>query len=108
MLSKKLLGSKSGPYSGDIAVAHIGSPYLSVYPWSSSGFGTKYADPATPPTGQGTGVAFSPDGADIAVAHSVSPFINVYPWSSSGFGTKYADPSTSIPSTCKGVAFLPA
>ena len=40
-----------------IAVAHDVSPYISVYPWSS-GFGTKYADPATLPTGTGFGVAF--------------------------------------------------
>ena len=43
----------------DLAVAHYTSPYISVYPWSS-GFGTKYSDPSTLPTGSGRGVAFSP------------------------------------------------
>ena len=43
----------------DIAVAHTTSPFISVYPWSS-GFGTKYANPATLPTGFGRSVAFSP------------------------------------------------
>lgn len=33
--------------NSDIFIGHAGSPYLSVYPWSSSGFGTKYADPST-------------------------------------------------------------
>jgi len=95
-----------------IAVAHNTSPFISVYPWNGSGFiingsgfGTKYADPGTLPTGNGTGVAFSPSGADIAVAHSTSPFISVYPWSGSGFGTKYANPGTLPTSTGNGVAF---
>jgi len=39
-------------------VAHATSPFISAYPWSSSGFGAKYTDPATLPTGNGYGVAF--------------------------------------------------
>jgi hypothetical protein len=89
----------------DIAVAHATSPYISVYPWSS-GFGTKYANPATLPAGTGYAVTFSPDGANIAVAHISSPFISVYPWSS-GFGTKYADPATLPTGGGVGVAFNP-
>ena len=46
-----------GGYSGDIAVAHHTSPYISVYPWSPSGFGTKYANPSTLPTGNEIGRA---------------------------------------------------
>lgn len=38
--------------TGDaIAVAHATSPYITAYPWSSSGFGAKYANLATLPTG---------------------------------------------------------
>jgi hypothetical protein len=45
--------------TGDaIAVTNGFTPYISAYPWSVSGFGTKFADPATLPTGQGNGVAF--------------------------------------------------
>jgi hypothetical protein len=90
-----------------IAVAHNTSPNISAYPWSGSGFGTKYADPATLPTGQGNGVAFSPAGDAIAVAHFTSLFVSAYPWSGSGFGTKYADPATIPTSTGNGVAFSP-
>lgn len=50
-----------GAFTSVIALAHSTSPYISAYPWSStSGFGTKYANPATTPTGLATGVAFSP------------------------------------------------
>ena len=40
-----------------IATGYTNSPYISAFPWSS-GFGTKYADAATLPTGTGNGVAF--------------------------------------------------
>ena len=54
-----LRAAAGGGGGSDIAVAHDTSPYISVYPWSS-GFGTKYANPATLPTGNGYGVAFNP------------------------------------------------
>ena len=40
-----------------ISVAHTTSPYVTTWPWSAD-FGSKYADPGTLPTGNGTGVAF--------------------------------------------------
>ena len=105
---KALQGAAGGgSYSGDIAVAHSTSPYITAYPWTSgTGFGTKYSDPATLPAAACRGVAFSPDGADIAVAYSGSPFVSVYPWSS-GFGTKYSDPATLPGSWPYKVAFSP-
>ena len=42
-----------------LAVAHLTTPYITAYPWSGSGFGTKFANPATLPTGDGQGVAFT-------------------------------------------------
>jgi sugar lactone lactonase YvrE len=90
-----------------IAVAHTISPFITAYPWSGSGFGTKYTNPATLPASTGNGVAFSPDGANIAVAHVTTPFIAAYPWSGSGFGTKYANPATLPAGNGNGVAFSP-
>jgi hypothetical protein len=92
----------------DIAVAHQGAPSITAYPWdNSTGFGTKYADPATLPVGQGRGVAFSPNGNSIAVAHTSTPLINAYPWSA-GFGTKYADPATLQGTNGLATAFSPS
>ena len=91
-----------------IAVAHVSSPYIAAYIWLGSGFGTKFTNPATLPTGDGYGVAFSPDGDNIAVAHSTSPFITAYPWSNSGFGTKYTNPATLPASNADSVAFSPS
>lgn len=90
-----------------LAVAHFTSPYVTAYPWSASGFGAKYANPATSPTGTGYSVAFSPTGDAIAVAHETSPYITAYPWSASGFGTKYANPGTLPTGIGGGVAFSP-
>ena len=78
-----------------IAVGHNASPYITAYPWSTSGFGTKYANPATLPAGANA-VAFSPSGNAMALGEygPFSSYIGAYPWSASGFGTRYANPAT--------------
>lgn len=110
-LSEQLQYSSGGtwPTAGNtriyIAVTYDTPPYVAAYPWSGSGFGTKYANPATLPTDSGTAVAFSPAGNSIAVAHFATPFISTYPWSVSGFGTKYSDPATLPTGNSRSVAF---
>jgi hypothetical protein len=91
-----------------VAVAYDTTPFITAYPWSGSGFGTKFADPGTLPTGSGRDVAFSPAGNAIAVAHAGSPYVTAYPWSGAGFGTKFTNPATLPPSSGLGVAFSPA
>ena len=108
MLSQRLKAAKVAAGGGGqqfIAVAHSGSPNVSAYPWSGSGFGTKFTDPGTLPPSNGRGVAFTAAGDAIAVAHFSSPFITAYPWSGSGFGTKFADPATLPANVGRGVAF---
>lgn len=61
-----------------------------------SGFGAKYSNPATLPTGNANGVAFSPSGAAIAVAHTASPFITVYPWSWLGSAIRLSSGSIKL------------
>jgi WD40 repeat protein len=90
----------------DIAVAHDVSPYISVYPWLG-GFGPKYSDPSTLPTGVGRSVDFSSDGAYIAIAHDASPYVSVYPWNR-GFGTKFSDPGTVPAGFGRGAKFSPS
>lgn len=98
------------PTGNAVAIAHFSSPYISVYPWSTSGFGTKYANPtAGLPTGNPfiSGVKFSKDGAAVIILHKNSPYISAYRWSTSGFGTKYTNPA-SIPNEAGPVAFSEA
>jgi len=47
-LIKGAAGAGGAPYVGNLAVAHVTSPWISVYPWDS-GFGAKYTDPSTLP-----------------------------------------------------------
>jgi hypothetical protein len=94
------------PAGDAIAVAHNSTPYIAAYPWSGSGFGSKFANPAALPTNPGYNVSFSKDGNQIAIGHGgASPFVTVYPWSGSGFGTKYADPISAPPGGVLGVAW---
>ena len=95
------------PGSTAIAVVHSVSPFIAVYPWSSAGFGTKFADPGTLPGTYGYGVAFSHDGNFIAVAAYGSPYLSVSPWSSAGFGTRFAEPGDFPDQRCWDVAFCP-
>ncbi len=69
------------------------SPYINVWNWSGTAFGSKIANPATLPTGAGYGLAWSAAGSSIACAHGTTPFVSVYPFTTS-FGTKFADPAT--------------
>jgi hypothetical protein len=72
-----------------------------VFPFSNSGFGTKYSDPATAiPGGTSYGASFSTSDNAILIATSSTPYINAYAFSS-GFGTKYSNPAT-LPSGTSG------
>ena len=98
-------GVAFSPAGDALAISHDVTPYISAYAWSGAGFGTKFANPATLPTGTGQGVAFSPAGTAIAVAHDTTPFVTAYPWSGTAFGTKYTNPVTLPSFNGKGVAF---
>lgn len=81
------------PNGNTVGVVGYNSPYIMAYAWSS-GWGSKYSDPASLPAGIAEGVAWAPNGATIVSSGVTTPFINAYPWSS-GFGTKYSNPTTS-------------
>jgi len=97
------------PRSGSVflAVAHNTTPFVSVYPFSTLGFGAKLANPATLPTGNGSGVTFSSNGKTLVVAHATTPFVSAYPFSGSGIGSKYSDPATLPVSAGLDVGFRP-
>jgi hypothetical protein len=78
----------------NLIVGHATTPFLSAYAWSN-GFGTKYTNPSTLPTGVKVGGTFL-NNAETAIINmsSVSPYINIYAWNNTtGFGTKYANPT---------------
>lgn len=97
-------------YSGNItclALSHVNSPFISVYTFTSGGFGAKYSNPVTLSDGTGLDVTFSNSGEYIAVAYdSLTVNAAVYPWSIGGFGVKFAEPG-GLPFTLS-LAFSPS
>ena len=75
-----------------LAVAHGGSPYITIYNTSTW---TKLANPSVLPSNTANGCAFSPDGTLLAVAHGGSPYITIYDtstWATTpGFSISSAD-----------------
>jgi hypothetical protein len=71
------------------------SPYVHGYAWSNStGFGTKFSNPASL-TGSGSyGLSLDPNNTNIAIGVDADPRLAAYPWSNTTvFGTRYSDPS---------------
>lgn len=96
----------AGIYYWDVA----GGP-IAAYQWNSStGFGTRYSNPTTPPVLPIT-VDFSPNGSYIIFNTNESNKHSVcaYPWSNStGFGTKFADPTVKYLDLLNKIKFSPA
>ena len=59
------------------AIAHITSPYVTIYDTTTSPW-TKIANPSTLPTGNGYCAAFNHDGTRCAITHDTSPFVTIY------------------------------
>lgn len=77
-----------------IVSASSAAPYLNAYPWSSSGFGARYAAPAGLTTSRGS-VACTHQDVFAGSPSGGSNQLVAYPWSSSGFGTAYSPASTN-------------
>lgn len=108
----------NGTGSSQVVVATINqAPGVVAYKWSdSTGFGTKFSNPSSPPVptsdgSYGAAIAFSKSGNAIVIttadysSGTSSPYIHAYAWSSSsGFGTKYSNPSFTYSGDAVGQA----
>ncbi|WP_227397372.1 WD40 repeat domain-containing protein [Jeotgalibacillus aurantiacus] len=94
--------SNDGVYK---AVAHVSSPYITIYKRSGDTF-TKLANPSTLPTLNAFSVDFSSNGDYLVVGHTNSPYITIYKRSGDTF-TKLANPSALPTGNASGVAFSP-
>jgi len=92
-------------FNGDVLVSSYGS--IRTYSWSGSAWGSLYAAPATPPSGNTCrGVAFASNGAACAVATDATPYIYAYDYTiGTGFGSKYSNPGTLPAGVGYGVKF---
>lgn len=115
--SGRQISAAQSSFSPDgLAVVTSGqlSPYFTAFAWSSSGFGTKYANPSyTPPPDPGTSsvyfgrFAFSPSGGTIVAGQSGGTVgFAAMRWSSiSGFGVKLSDPQSYTSSRPNQISF---
>lgn len=106
VLANRPTGKVSGIVFGkdnDVLVINnnTASAAIIAYAWSTAGFGTKFADPATLPAvgtaNESRGKSrFTKDGNNLIIGATGTPYIHAWAWSS-GFGTKYSDPSNLPP-----------
>ena len=85
--------------------ASSASPYMGTYLINSSGYGSKFSNPGTAPTGNCFSVAFTPNGSAVGYGHTTAPLATAYPVSTAGYGTKYSNPSTAFPATLNGLGW---
>ena len=76
------------PTGNYVGVGHATSPFMSLYPFDGTAYGTKLTNPGTLPSAQVTSLEFSPQGDYLAAATQTTPFIHVYAFSdAAGTGT---------------------
>jgi hypothetical protein len=84
-------GVRFNPTGNALALSLNGG--LVAYSWSTSGFGSKYADPGFAHNAVGK-LSFAPDNSSVAIPHNNGSNCTVWRWSdASGFGSTYANPS---------------
>lgn len=84
------------PNGNYVIAGHTTTPFMSAYPYDSSGFGTKLTNPVALPAAQVNAVAFSPMGDFLAAVGQTTPFLQVWPFDAvaGAFGTILANPVT--------------
>lgn len=81
-----------------VVAGHSNSPYIAAYPWSNStGWGTKYSNPASLPANYTSGSTYTPSGTDVVTSVISNPNgATAWKWTdASGFGTKYSNPASA-------------
>ena len=90
-----------------VAYGSHSSASVGAFSWSSvTGFGSKFSDPSTMPSGTSYNIRFNSQGTVLAVAHATSPYITTYPWSN-GFGAKFSNPAIPLGDNARAVCFSP-
>ena len=103
-------GSRMNLKENAVVIGHSTTPYMSAYQWSnSSGFGTKYANPATLLTNYASTLCFTPSGTDVVGAVTMNPpGVAAYKWTDGGgFGTKYSNPASTTGQNTRGAVLQP-
>lgn len=104
------------PAGSFVGVGHATTPFMSIYPFTSEGYGTKLTNPSQLPDALVSTLAWSPQGDYLAALSQTSPFLRVWSFTASlgttAFGGVAANPSP-LPaagftsSGGKGIAWRP-
>lgn len=93
-----IYGTRFNKSNNALVTGHSTTPFISAYQWdNTTGFGTKYANPATLATNYTIGSSFTPSETDVVSGVVQNPNnVTAWKWSNAnGFGTKYANPATA-------------
>jgi WD40 repeat protein len=97
--------AKFSPDGRFLAVAHLTTPFVTIYERAGLNF-NKLANPTTLPAGGAQGLAWSPNGDFLVVSHGTTPFFTIYQRQGINF-TKLSNPASLPTGTGLGVAFSP-
>lgn len=91
-----LLDAVYTPDGKYIFVSSGTTPFIQGYATINGSAGIAFANPATLPTGAGSGIDIHPTGNWVLIGHTTTPFMSCYPITDGAFGAKVADPATLI------------
>jgi hypothetical protein len=76
--------------------SQVSGQKIQAYAWNNTtGYGSKYAQPAAGDVNDGRGFSFNHDSTAISYSSNTSPSVHLWAFSTStGYGTKSADPAT--------------
>jgi hypothetical protein len=89
-----MLQAAAGTGQQYVAIGFIDTPWINVYPWTSTGFGAKFSNAPTLPPTFITDISFHP--LNNAIAFTAASTVYAFPWSSNGFGTRFTNPVTTV------------
>lgn len=79
-----------------------------AYKITDQGWGEKYSQPSTAPSGRTWEAKFRPQGDAVGWAlTSTSPFAEAYAWSSAGYGARYSNMASLPASSCSSFQWSP-
>lgn len=104
----EITGVKVSPSGKTVFICSTNSPYIEAYSFdSTSGFGSKFSNPASLPSGPCYDITVGKTNDVVAVVSTSFPYVTAYPWDdNTGFGTKYSNPGTSPPGSSYALAFM--
>jgi hypothetical protein len=73
-----------------------GTPQQNVYPFESTGFGTRFANPASQSSGGIADVAVASNNDAVIYSRGSSPYQDAYPLTSTAYGTRFSNPADGL------------